>query len=65
MIDSMLQELGLVNQESGTLNDLITGKHSLIDDAKSVVQQSKISKPNPDSNSKLNSQLNGYQVSAE
>lgn len=56
MIDSMLQELGLVNKESGTLDDLITGKHSLIDDAKSVVQQSNI---------KTNSQLNGHQISAE
>lgn len=49
MIDSMLQELGLVDKESGTLNDLITGKHSLIDDAKSVVQQSNF-KPNTDVN---------------
>ena len=49
MIDSMLQELGLVDKESGTLNDLITGKHSLIDDAKSVVQQSNF-KPNADAN---------------
>lgn len=57
MIDSMLQELGLVNQESGTLNDLITGNHSLVDDAKSVVQQSNIIKPN--------SQVNGHQISAE
>jgi len=56
MIDSMLQELGLVNKESGTLDDLITGKHSLIDDAKSVVQQSNI---------KTNAQLNGHQISAE
>ncbi len=56
MIDSMLQELGLVNKESGTLDDLITGKHSLIDEAKSVVQQSNI---------KTNSQLNGHQISAE
>ena len=31
MIDSMLQELGLVNKESGTLNDLITGKSTLLD----------------------------------
>jgi flotillin len=63
MVDSMLQELGLVNKESGTLNDLIAGKHSLIDDAKSVVQQSKIIKP--DSNSQPNSQLNGHAISAE
>ncbi len=57
MIDSMLQELGLVNKGSGTLNDLITGKHSLIDDAKSVVQQSNIIK--------TNSEVNGHQNSAE
>jgi flotillin len=57
MIDSMLQELGLVNKESGTLNDLITGKHSLIDDAKSVVQQSNITKSN--------AKVNGHQVSQE
>jgi flotillin len=63
MIDSMLQELGLVNKESGTLDDLITGKHSLIDDAKSVVQQSNMIKP--DSNSELNTRLNGHAISAE
>jgi len=65
MIDSMLQELGLVNKESGTLNDLIAGKHSLIDDAKSVVQQSNLIKPNSDASPKLNAQLNGHQISAE
>ena len=47
MIDSMLQELGLVDKESGTLNDLLTGKHSLINDARSVVQQSNFT-PNAD-----------------
>lgn len=57
MIDSMLQELGLVNKESGTLNDLITGKHSLIEDTKAVVQQSNIAQ--------VKTKMNGHQVSAE
>jgi flotillin len=57
MIDSMLQELGLVNKESGTLNDLIMGKHSLIDDTKTVVQQSNIAK--------VKTKMNGQQTSAE
>ena len=57
MIDSMLQELGLVNKESGTLNDLIMGKHSLIDDTKTVVQQSNIAK--------VKTKMNGQQISAE
>lgn len=57
MIDSMLQELGLVNKESGTLNDLIMGKHSLIEDTKSVVQQSNIAQ--------VKTKMNGHQVSAE
>jgi flotillin len=29
LVDSMLQELGIVNKESGTLNDLLTGHNSL------------------------------------
>ena len=57
MIDSMLQELGLVNKESGTLNDLVMGKHSLIEDTKTVVQQSKIAP--------VKTKMNGHQVSAE
>ena len=57
MIDSMLQELGLVNKESGTLNDLITGKHALIEDTKTVVQQSNIAQ--------VKAKMNGHQVSAE
>ncbi|NQZ25501.1 MAG: flotillin family protein [Colwellia sp.] len=57
MIDSMLQELGLVNKESGTLNDLIMGKHSLIEDTKTVVQQSNIAQ--------VKTKMNGHQVSAE
>ena len=57
MIDSMLQELGLVNKESGTLNDLIMGKHSLIEDTKTVVQQSNIAP--------VTTKMNGFEVSAE
>ncbi len=57
MIDSMLQELGLVNKESGTLNDLVMGKHSLIDDTKTVVQQSNMAQ--------VKTKMNGQQVSAE
>ena len=29
LVDSMLQELGLVNKEGGTLNDLLTGNNAL------------------------------------
>ena len=57
MIDSMLQELGLVNKESGTLNDLVMGKHSLIEDTKTVVQQSNIAP--------VTTKMNGFEVSAE
>ncbi|MFQ3208925.1 MAG: flotillin [Colwellia sp.] len=57
MIDSMLQELGLVNKESGTLNDLVMGKHSLIEDTKTVVQQSNIAQ--------VESKMNGQQTPAE
>ena len=57
MIDSMLQELGLVNKESGTLNDLVMGKHSLIEDTKTVVQQSNIAQ--------VKTKMNGQQVSVE
>ena len=46
MIDSMLQELGLVNKESGILNDLVIGNHALIDDTKTAVQQSNLAKVN-------------------
>jgi len=43
VIDSMLQELDLVKKGSGTLNDLINGNNSLVEDAKEVVKQSNIS----------------------
>lgn len=32
MVDAMVRELGLVNDKEGTLNDLITGNHNLMQD---------------------------------
>jgi flotillin len=52
MIDSMLQELNLVNKESGSLSDLIKGKHTLIDETQDIVQQAK----RPKVGSKVNGQ---------
>lgn len=50
VIDAMLQELGLVNNESGTLHDLLNGNNSLVAEARSVVKSSKM----PAIESKLN-----------
>lgn len=38
VVDAMLQELGLVEKENGTLNDLLTGKHQLTEEAKKVIK---------------------------
>lgn len=42
MIDAMLQELGLVNKDSGTLNDLLNGNHTVVGEAKSINADSNI-----------------------
>ena len=57
MIDAMLQELGLVNKESGTLNDLLNGNNTLVEDAKEVIEQSNLAQPNE--------AVNGYQAHSE
>jgi len=45
VIDAMLQELNLVPKESGTLNDLLNGNNTLVNDAREVVKQSNITSP--------------------
>jgi flotillin len=42
VIDAMLQELGLVNSETGSLHDLLNGNNSLVDEARSVIKGSNI-----------------------
>jgi flotillin len=37
----MLRELGLVNSESGNLNDLLTGNNALTSEAINVIQAAK------------------------
>jgi flotillin len=37
----MLRELGLVNSESGNLNDLLTGNNALTSEAINVIQSAK------------------------
>jgi len=41
----MLQELNLVPKESGTLNDLLNGNNTLVNDAREVVKQSNMTSP--------------------
>ncbi|MCP5079143.1 MAG: flotillin family protein, partial [Psychromonas sp.] len=36
MVDAMVRELGLVNDKEGTLEDLLTGNHTLVADALSI-----------------------------
>ncbi|KGJ88040.1 flotillin family protein [Thalassotalea sp. ND16A] len=38
LIDTMIRELGIVDKDSGSLNDLISGNHNLAKDAISVTQ---------------------------
>ena len=38
VVDAMLRELGLVNSESGNLNDLLTGNNALTSEAINVIQ---------------------------
>ncbi|WP_144211646.1 flotillin family protein [Shewanella donghaensis] len=40
LVDSMLQELGLVDSKSGTLNDLVSGNNFLTDATRSAIKQS-------------------------
>jgi len=41
VVDAMLRELGLVNAESGNLNDLLTGNNTLTSEAINVIQSAK------------------------
>ncbi|MEH6735536.1 MAG: flotillin family protein [Shewanella sp.] len=41
VVDAMLRELGLVNSESGNLNDLLTGNNALTSEAINVIQSAK------------------------
>jgi flotillin len=41
VVDAMLRELGLVNSESGNLNDLLTGNNALTSEAINVIQAAK------------------------
>ncbi|WP_076542135.1 flotillin family protein [Shewanella sp. UCD-KL21] len=43
LVDSMLQELGLVDSKSGTLNDLVSGDNFLTDATRSTIKQSNMS----------------------
>ncbi len=36
MVDAMVRELGLVDSKEGTLNDLLNGNHSLVEDALAI-----------------------------
>lgn len=44
IVDAMLRELGLVDADSGTLNDLLNGNNSLTADAKEIVHNAHIAK---------------------
>ena len=46
VVDAMLRELGLVDADSGTLNDLLNGNNGLTADAKEIVHNARIIKPN-------------------
>ncbi|TLU65335.1 flotillin family protein [Thalassotalea litorea] len=39
LVDSMMRELGIVDKENGSLNDLLTGQHPLVKDAITVTRQ--------------------------
>ncbi len=49
VVDAMLRELGLVDADSGTLNDLLNGNNGLTADAKEIVHNARIIKPNVES----------------
>jgi len=41
VVDAMLRELGLVDADNGTLNDLMTGNNALTDEAREIIRTSK------------------------
>lgn len=45
IVDAMLRELGLVDADSGTLNDLLNGNNSLTADAKAILHNAHANKP--------------------
>ena len=42
VVDAMLQELGLVDAQTGTLNDLLSGNNKLTEDARHIISNSKM-----------------------
>ena len=40
MVDAMVRELGLIDSKKGTLDDLLTGNHTLVSDALKVTDHS-------------------------
>ncbi|WP_394172998.1 flotillin family protein [Thalassotalea litorea] len=61
LVDSMMRELGIVDKENGSLNDLLTGQHPLVQDAITVTQQAHTSAPsnNKGASQGTNSGVNG------
>jgi len=51
LVDSMLQELGIVNKEGGTLNDLLTGQHAIANTATNDDYSAPLTSPNEDTSS--------------
>jgi flotillin len=51
VVDAMLRELGLVDAEKGSLNDLLNGNNSLTADAREIIQSAKVPKPSNDNDS--------------
>lgn len=45
LVDTMIRELGIVDKENGSLNDLISGNHKLAEDAMSVTLSQADSQP--------------------
>jgi uncharacterized membrane protein YqiK len=48
VVDAMLRELGLVDADKGSLNDLLNGNNSLTADAREIIQSAKVPKPSKD-----------------
>lgn len=57
MIDAMVRELGLVDGKEGTLNDLLTGNHSLVSDALSISDSGKTTTAHINGNKPAESKL--------
>ncbi|QDP02809.1 flotillin family protein [Thalassotalea sp. PS06] len=57
LVDSMMRELGIVDKENGSLSDLLTGEHPLVQDAITVTKPGPIATPPAADNAEQN--LNG------